>query len=503
MVIVPALFPSTGAVEQASRPHRGAGPREHGSDDPFRARLRLHGRAAGGDAGGRRDPRSGRRGHRRAQRAVRRSGRRFFLFHRSRLWNESQGCWMGWERKRGKIEELNRLLRGATDTSFTAIRGDVSVLSKVRFCITLDSDTRLPRDTAKELIGDRGCTRSTARATTSRGRRVVDGYGILQPRVSVTMSSAAGSIFSKMYAGHTGVDPYTTAVSDTYQDLFAEGVYTGKGLYDVDAFSTALAGRVPGERRALARPLRGPLRPLRARLRPRGGRRLPVDGARPHAAPAPLGAGRLADRGLALPEGADGRTAGEEPAAVRSARWKIFDNLRRSLVPPRSWCCSWSPAGRSCPASRSHWTLAAVGVLALPVFWVARRVSSVGPPLREPMRVFTRSRLHDVWTALAQTGIGIILLLHHARRMLGAIGVTLWRVLVTRRRLLVWESAALHVAPRPELHVSFDYVAAFPISTLLSVADLPARALRPSRGAALRRAVRCSSGSPRPCSRTG
>ncbi len=151
---------------------------------------------------------------------------------------------MGWERKRGKIEEFNRLLRGATDTSFGLHVGDVSILPEVRYCITLDSDTRLPRDAARQLIGI--ITHPLNRPTFDpKAGRVTDGYGILQPRVSVTFTSAAGSLFSRLYSGHTGVDPYTTAVSDTYQDLFSEGIFTGKGLYDVDAFMAALEDTAP------------------------------------------------------------------------------------------------------------------------------------------------------------------------------------------------------------------------------------------------------------------
>ena len=169
---------------------------------------------------------------------------RFFLFHRARQWNEQEGLWMGWERKRGKIEEFNRLLRGATDTSFVVQIGNLAVQPPVRYCITLDSDTRLPRDAARLLIGV--ITHPLNRPTFDpKAGRVIDGYGILQPRVSVTFASAGGSLFARVYSGHTGVDPYTTAVSDTYQDLFGEGIFTGKGLYHVDAFTSALADIVP------------------------------------------------------------------------------------------------------------------------------------------------------------------------------------------------------------------------------------------------------------------
>jgi cyclic beta-1,2-glucan synthetase len=151
---------------------------------------------------------------------------------------------MGWERKRGKIEEFNRLLRGATDTSFSVQIGSLEILSAVRYCITLDSDTSLPRDAAKKLVGIIVHPLNHA-SLDPVSRRVTRGYGILQPRVSVSIASVTGSRFARVFAGHTGVDPYTTAVSDVYQDLFDEGIFTGKGLYDVDAFMAATEQRVP------------------------------------------------------------------------------------------------------------------------------------------------------------------------------------------------------------------------------------------------------------------
>src|SRR5438477_2249442 len=136
------------------------------------------------------------------------------------------------------------MLHDAKNTSFTVQVGTTEILPSVRYCLTLDSDTRLPRDAARKLVGilAHPLNRPQIDPVT---RRVTRGYGILQPRVSVTMASAAGSLFARIYAGHTGVDPYTTAVSDVYQDLFKEGIFTGKGLYDVDAFVASLEGRVP------------------------------------------------------------------------------------------------------------------------------------------------------------------------------------------------------------------------------------------------------------------
>ncbi len=151
---------------------------------------------------------------------------------------------MGWERKRGKIEEFNRLLRSATDTSFSVKVGDLSILPSVRYVLTLDADTRLPQGRRKDPDRDHLAPAQQAVVDPAL-RRVTEGYGILQPRVSVNLGSAGGSLFARVYAGHTGVDPYTTAVSDTYQDLFGEGAFTGKGLYDVDAFQATVGWRVP------------------------------------------------------------------------------------------------------------------------------------------------------------------------------------------------------------------------------------------------------------------
>ena len=220
---------------------------------------------------------------------------------------------MGWERKRGKIEEFNRLLRGATDTT-SPRDGRSEILPRIRYCITLDSDTRLPRDAARQLIGVIEHPLNRPRFDPEL-RRVVEGYGILQPRVSVTMASAAGSLFARAYAGHTGIDPYTTAVSDTYQDLFAKGIFTGKGLYDVDAFTAALEGRV-AENAMLSHDL---FEGLFARCALVSDIEVvddfPFERARARAAPAPLGARRLADPVLPAPGDADAARVRAHPAA--------------------------------------------------------------------------------------------------------------------------------------------------------------------------------------------
>ncbi|MBU9522558.1 glycosyl transferase, partial [Burkholderia multivorans] len=173
-------------------------------------------------------------------------GERFLLLHRKRVWNDGERCWMGWERKRGKLHELNRLLRGASDTTFIAAAGRTPhVPPDVRYVITLDADTRLLRDTVRRLVGKMAHPLNRP-VFDSASRRIVGGYGVLQPRVTSSLASGdEGSLFQRVSSSAHGIDPYVSAVSDVYQDLFDEGSYAGKGIYDVDAFEAVLAGRVP------------------------------------------------------------------------------------------------------------------------------------------------------------------------------------------------------------------------------------------------------------------
>jgi len=168
---------------------------------------------------------------------------RFLLLHRHRVWNAAQGIWMGWERKRGKLHELNRLLRGATDTTF--LDQGSRPPTDIRYVVTLDSDTRLPRDAIQRLVGKMAHPLNRPRLDKAESR-VVEGYGVLQPRVAPSLPvGAEGSLFQRIFSSTSGIDPYSSAVSDVYQDLFGEGSYSGKGIYDVDAFEAALQGRVP------------------------------------------------------------------------------------------------------------------------------------------------------------------------------------------------------------------------------------------------------------------
>ncbi len=351
---------------------------------------------------------------------------RFFLFHRERQWNAGEGAHIGWERKRGKIEEFNRLLRGATDTSYSTRDGELGVLPDVRYCLTLDSDTRLPRDAARQLIGVIAHPLNQP-VFDPRTRRVTSGYGILQPRVSVTMDSAARSLFARAYAGHTGVDPYTTAVSDVYQDLFGEGIFTGKGLYDVDAFTAALDGRVP-ENTLLSHDL---FEGLYARTA------LVTDVEVVDDYPASvLGHARRQHRWVRgdwqllfwlfpfVPSRA-GMVRNRLPLI---ARWKILDNLRRSLVPPAVTLlllAGWTLL----PGAPLVWTIAALAGAAFPLAGGVV-ATAAGPRPGQGWRLHLREMAAETWLAAKRGVLQVALLAHDAARRLHAIGVTLVRLSV-------------------------------------------------------------------------
>ncbi|HWN86765.1 MAG TPA: DUF3131 domain-containing protein, partial [Vicinamibacterales bacterium] len=363
---------------------------------------------------------------------------RFFLFHRLRQWNAREGLWMGWERKRGKIEEFNRLLRGATDTSFAVSVGDLSILPDVKYCITLDSDTRLPRGVARELIGIIIHPLSRPTFDPSAGR-VTEGYGVLQPRISVTFMSAAGSLFARLYSGHTGVDPYTTAVSDTYQDLFAEGIFTGKGLYDVDAFIAALEDSVP-ENALLSHDL---FEGLHARVALVSDVELVDD--YPSSV---LSHARRQHRWVRgdwqilfwlFPFVPSRRGLKRNPLTA-IGRWKILDNLRRSLVAPALLAllvAGWL----ALPGRPGVWTAVVVVVAASQLLPVLARLL-IGPGRSQSVPVFLTNLRHDASTAVVQVLLSLTLLAFHAYDAVHAISLTLVRLVVTKRRLLEWETAA-------------------------------------------------------------
>ncbi len=312
----------------------------------------------------------------------------------------------------------------------------------IRYCITLDSDTRLPRDAARTLIGIIAHPLNRP-VFDPRSGRVTEGYGVLQPRISVTFTSAAGSLFARLYAGQTGVDPYTTAVSDTYQDLFGEGIFTGKGLYDVDAFNAALADSVP-ENTLLSHDL---FEGLHARV----GLVSDVELADEYPSSV-LTHARRQHRWIRgdwqilfwLFPFVPSRRGWKRNTLPIIGRWKILDNLRRSLVSPTLLAllvAGWT----ALPGPPWNWTVGVLLVLAsqlLPI--VASLVS--GPTRAQSLPVFFRNLGRDALTALAQILLSLTFLAFHAFDSTHAIGLTLVRLVVTKRRLLEWETAASSAA---------------------------------------------------------
>jgi cyclic beta-1,2-glucan synthetase len=367
---------------------------------------------------------------------------RFFLFHRRRLWNPVQACWMGCERKRGKLEEFNRLLRGDRNTSYEVCSTDPSALPLIRYVITLDLDTQLPRETARRLVGTLAHPLNHARFDVHEGR-VISGYGVLQPRVSFLMTAANRSRFTRLFAASAGIDPYSAAVSDVYQDLFGEGTFTGKGIYDVDAFEAATGHTFP-DNRILSHDL---IEGNYARCGLVTDIELFDDfPARYHAY------ARREHRwirgdwqllpwlGRTVPAPAAGGQTGRRPNPLPAlARWKLLDNLRRSLVPPALvlWLVlSWTVL----PVPWAFSAGLALVVLMLPL--VLQVLGALVHSLRGASLMPLRELQYGLGPTFGQGVLATVLLLHQAYNGLDAIIRTLGRLYVTRQRLLEWETAA-------------------------------------------------------------
>ena len=302
----------------------------------------------------------------------------FYLFHRPRRWNPHEGVWMGWERKRGKLAEFNRFLRGgARERVLRRSWATWSRSGSVRYVITLDADTVLPPDAAPLLVGALAHPLNRAVYDPALGR-VVRGYGILQPRVGRLAAERAPLASSpRSTRAIPGVDPYTTAVSDVYQDLYGEGSFTGKGIYDVDAFEQATHGRFP-ENTLLSHDLiegnyaRAGLATDIDRLR-----RLPDPLPHLHPAQAPLDPGRLAAAAAGSPPRVPGPDGPEPNRLSLLSRWKILDNLRRSTVEIAQLAL---PGRRldAAPGSPLRWTLLGLGAIAAP--WIVVAAAGGAPP---------------------------------------------------------------------------------------------------------------------------
>lgn len=361
----------------------------------------------------------------------------FFLFVRKRRYDRTEGRWMGWERKRGALLELCALLRGATGTSIAVREGDAAFLPRVSFIVTLDADTVLPREGARKLVA--AIAHPLNRARLGRGeRRVRAGYGLVQPRVSMSLDGSQRSAFAWLQSGATGVDPYASAASDVYQDVFGEGSFTGKGIIDVDVFNALLAGRFPDDtllshdliegsyvRTALASDIEvfddqpASYLPFAARAHrwTRGDwQTLPWLG-----------------RTVPTPDGRERNPLG----AIH--RFKIADNLRRSLTAPTAVLAVFLGAALL-PGSAWWLTAAVLAIALLPALIGA--VDAVASRLRGAARADLGALGTDLGRDAAQALLGVATLAHQACSMADAIERSLWRMRVSRRHLLEWETAA-------------------------------------------------------------
>lgn len=355
---------------------------------------------------------------------------RFYALHRHRLYNTAQGVWMGWERKRGKLHELNRLLRGATDTSFVNVPSNLP--EDFQYVIVLDSDTILPRDAAKRMIGKMSHPLNAPYFDPACGR-VTRGYGILQPRVTMSFpETAEGSVFQKIFVTRPGLDPYVSASSDVYQDLFGEGSFTGKGIYHVDAFEQALAGRIR-ENTILSHDL------LEGNLARAGlvtdielvedfPESYLVDAARHH---------RWTRGDWQLLPWLRPSTRGITVVGW----WKMFDNLRRSINPLitlLTLLLGWIILDSGTAVS---WTLFVTLLIFIPAFLP---IFSGSTWRNEPVAISNQLKnfTKELLSAVQVTAARITFLVHEASFRLDAALRALFRISVSRRNLLEWTTAA-------------------------------------------------------------
>ncbi|TVP54307.1 MAG: glycosyltransferase 36, partial [Mongoliibacter sp.] len=365
-------------------------------------------------------------------------GNKFFMLHRERLWNETEGVWMGWERKRGKLEELNNVICDPNSkSSFAVFAGDfiasVSIIP-VRFVITLDADTKLPPGSAKKLISTISHPLNRALYDDSK-KRITKGYSIIQPRISFSPESAGKTWFSKIFSGNVGIDPYSAAVSDIYQDLSGEAIFTGKGIYDVSAFHCVLHNRFP-ENRILSHDLIES-----AYLRTGLATDIEVFDDYPSTYANFTKRNHRWTRGdwqiaaWLLPTVPAQEGSCKNPINLLS-KWKIFDNLRRSLnflfltvffVTGIFWL----------PGSGWIWAAAAFGILAFPTY-----VSLSSDLLNRPARVRWKLHMVKVKDTLkintVQAIATIIILPHQAFIQLDAVFRTLYRLTISKKKLLEW-----------------------------------------------------------------
>lgn len=355
---------------------------------------------------------------------------RFYLLHRRRIYNPAEGCWMGWERKRGKLHELNMLLRGDKDTTFL---GGANIIPEgVKYVMTLDADTRLMRDAVTKLVGKMHHPINRPRIDPESGR-VVEGYGLLQPRVTPSLTTGKdASVFQRVFSINRGIDPYVFTVSDVYQDLTSEGTFTGKGLYDVDAFEAALKGRIE-ENSVLSHDL---LEGSFARcalvtdveLVEDFPTRYEVEVSRQH---------RWARGDWQLLPYILDRARG----VTAIGRWKMVDNLRRSLTPIAWFFASILGWYFMDPLGALIWQILLIFSL-----FVAPTLSLLSGLVPRSTDIVPQAHFHTIWSEIratnAQVALRIVFIADAACMMTDAIARSLYRLLVSHKLMLEWRTAA-------------------------------------------------------------
>ncbi len=372
------------------------------------------------------------------------AGERFFLFHRERTWSESEQNYIGWERKRGKLEELNRLIDGTRPESADRLVyvGRAERLADVRFVITLDSDTQLPSGTARRMIETLAHPLNQPRFD-AEGRILAGSYTIIQPRVTPSLPSTSASPFSRLFSIVAGIDPYTRAVSDVNQDLTGEGSYHGKGIYDVHAFSRVLSGRFP-EQRLLSHDL---IEGAHVRVGLASDIELLDEFPRDYLTYARRqhrwirGDWQIADWILPRVPRPGGRRAPNQLSWFN--RWKILDNLRRSLIPAASLALlavAWLIS------SRMEWICALIVVAQLFFQNLAQPLTSA--TTRHGLsRLSLSKQAHDLLRTLVEAS----LIPHQAWLALDAILRVWFRRLISHRHLLEWTAVQAKGVPCPRL----------------------------------------------------
>jgi cyclic beta-1,2-glucan synthetase len=376
----------------------------------------------------------------------------FFLFHRPRRWNPQDRKWMGYERKRGKLSDLNSLLREEAQDKFSHIIGNRKVLKRIKYVITLDTDTQLPRDSARQFIGAMSHPLNKPKYD-ERKHRVTEGYSILQPRVAASLTGTNKSKYAKLFGSEPGIDPYTRVISDVYQDLFGEGSFIGKGIYEVDSFTQALKDHFP-ENRILSHDL--------------------IEGCYARS-------GLLSDVLLfedypasynqdvtrrsrwirgdwqlipwilpVLPK--YNSHSRKNPISILSW-WKIFDNLRRSLIPFALILLLLT--GWTILSSSLFWTGVVIGIIFIPSL-----LNSLVFLFQKPVEVHIRQHLittgQSAASQLEQAAFFLSSLPHEAFYSMNALLRTCWRLIISKKRLLEWNTSV-----KSDHHSSFKLIESF------------------------------------------